>query len=162
MTHPTIPPAVWFIAAGAAQHVFAPQRKTTRRSRITASVIAASAVWFGNRSLQEFTRQGTTFHPNKPGKATALIINGPNSVTRNPMYTGLAGLLLAHAVARRSVPALIPLAGFVAVLNTGQIPAEEDGLRETFGAEYEQYCQRVPRWVSPQTIPLLGTWLRNH
>ena len=37
-----------------------------------------------------------TVEPFDPSKATALVVSGPNAVTRNPMYVAMAGVLLAR------------------------------------------------------------------
>lgn len=81
--------------------------------------------------------------------ASALVESGPNRFTRNPIYLAMAGVLLAHAIARRSWWALLPVAGFVAVIDRTQIRAEEEALRERFGEAYAAYARRVPRWVGP-------------
>jgi len=65
------------------------------------------------------------------------------------MYVGMAGLLFAHAVGRRSWLALVPLVGYVVVMDRTQILAEENALREKFGADYDGYSLRVPRWLNP-------------
>ena len=54
-----------------------------------------------------------------------------------------------RAIARRSWWALLPVAGFVAVIDRTQIRAEEEALRERFGEAYAAYARRVPRWVGP-------------
>lgn len=63
------------------------------------------------------------------------------------MYVGMAGLLLARAVARRSWVAVLPVFGFVAVIDRMQIPAEEAAMAELFGHDYADYAVRVPRWL---------------
>ena len=65
------------------------------------------------------------------------------------MYVAMAGLLLAHAIQRRSLLALLPVAAYVAVLDRGQIRAEEAALRKAFGTDYQEYLARVPRWLGP-------------
>ena len=83
-----------------------------------------------------------------------LVTSGANSISRNPMYVGLAGLLLAHAVWRGSGVALLPLAGFVAFIDRVQIHAEEVALLEKFGAEYAAYQATTPRWVDRRSLGL--------
>jgi len=87
-----------------------------------------------------------------------LVVDGPNRLTRNPMYLGLTGLLLSHAIARRSPSALIPLAGFVWLIDRHQIPAEEKALEERFGQDYLDYKEAVPRWLG---IPGVSTRPRS-
>ena len=68
------------------------------------------------------------------------------------MYVGMAGLLLAHAVWRRSWVALLPLGGFVLLIDRLQVEAEESALLERFGDEYESYRASVPRWIGLRSL----------
>lgn len=63
------------------------------------------------------------------------------------MYVGMAGGLLAHAIWRGNLGAAVPFAGFVALMDRSQIPAEERAMRVRFGDEFERYAARVPRWL---------------
>ena len=141
------PPAVLLAMAGAAQSAM-----TRGRTATPASVAAATAVVGGSMCLLagsagNFLRHRTTVDPVKVERAQHLVVDGPNRLTRNPMYLGLTGLLLAHAIARRSPSALIPLAGFVWLIDRHQIPAEEKALEERFGQDYLDYKETVPRWL---------------
>ena len=73
------------------------------------------------------------------------------------MYVGMAGLLAAHALWRRSWTALIPVAVFVALIDRLQIQAEESALAVTFGAEYEAYRAASPRWLDRRSFSMLIT-----
>jgi len=94
-------------------------------------------------------RHRTTVDPIDLDKVSALVTTGPYRYTRNPIYLGMTGLLTAHAIARRSVAALLPVAGLIAAIDRYQIPAEEAALGGRFGGEYAAYCDRVPRWGMP-------------
>lgn len=73
-----------------------------------------------------------------------LATEGPYRLVRHPIYTGMLGLLLATGVAVSYWPALL-IALFVFLTGTViRIRSEERLLRETFGAEFEAYTQRVP------------------
>ena len=100
-------------------------------------------------AARAFGAAHTTVHPLHPEHATALVTSGPNRITRNPMYVGMAGLLTAHAVLRGGLGTLVPLAGFVAVIDRLQIAPEEAALRAKFGDAYLTYCAEVPRWIGP-------------
>ena len=63
------------------------------------------------------------------------------------MYVSLAGTLVGHAIARRSLAALIPVAGFIIAIDRWQIPLEEEALAEIFGDDFHDYRRRVPRWL---------------
>ena len=141
------PPAVLLAIAGAAQSAM-----TRGRTATPASVAAATAVVGGSLCLLagsagNFLRHRTTVDPMRVERAQHLVVDGPNRLTRNPMYLGLTGLLLSHAIARRSPSALIPLAGFVWLIDRHQIPAEEKALEERFGQDYLDYKETVPRWL---------------
>jgi len=80
-----------------------------------------------------------------------LVVVGPYRVVRNPMYWAVLYVMLGEALVFRSVPlAEIGCAFFVFTMLFVML-YEEPILREKFGAEYDAYCRRVPRW-----IPRLG------
>ncbi len=142
-----VPPPVVALAAAVVQRVVASGRPSTPASRVAAGVVAAGSVALAGAAAVRFARARTTVDPHAPSRASTLVTDGPNAVTRNPMYVGMAGLLAAHAVWRRSPIALLPAAAFVIAIDRVQVPAEEDALRENFGAAYEAYCAQVPRWL---------------
>lgn len=118
--------------------------------------MAVAAIALAGSAAARFHRAGTTVDPFAPERATVLVTTGANSVTRNPMYVGLTALLVSQAIRRRSWLALVPVVAFVLVIDRRQIASEEAALRSTFGAAYEAYCERVPRWLGP------GSWGRRH
>lgn len=76
-----------------------------------------------------------------------LVIRGPYRYVRNPMYLG-AGLALAGAALfYQSGVLLAYAAGFLLVMHAFVVWHEEPTLRQTFGEEYEEYRQRVHRWL---------------
>lgn len=142
-----LPPAALLAGAAIVQHLGDRRGKPTARSVAVATPLAAASAWFLGGSLREFRRHSTTVDPRRPAAARALVTGGPNRFTRNPMYVGMAGLLAAHAVGRQSVRALVPAAAFVALIDRGQIRAEEAALRGEFGAAFDQYVGDTPRWL---------------
>jgi protein-S-isoprenylcysteine O-methyltransferase Ste14 len=76
-----------------------------------------------------------------------LVEEGPYRIVRNPMYWSVAFVLLGEALVFHS----LTLAGLAAALFAGAnlfvLFYEEPVLRRKFGAEYEDYCRRVPRWL---------------
>ena len=103
-------------------------------------------------AASRFRQSGTTLEPFQPDRASVLVTSGANAISRNSMYVGMAGLLLAHAVWRGSWTALLPLAGFVAFNDRTQIQAEETALLEKFGAAYEAYKATTPRRIDRRSI----------
>ncbi|QWC85724.1 isoprenylcysteine carboxylmethyltransferase family protein [Nocardioidaceae bacterium] len=97
--------------------------------------------------MLRFRARRTTVDP-RPGAApSALVTDGLNGRTRNPMYVGMAGVLLAHALWSGRARTIVPLVGFVAWMDRVQVPDEEAALRARFGADFEAYASRVPRWL---------------
>ena len=75
-----------------------------------------------------------------------LVAEGPYAIVRNPMYWSVLGVMLGEAMAFRSVALAEIGCVFFAFAALFVIVYEEPVLRHKFGAEYEAYCRRVPRW----------------
>ena len=141
------PPAVLLAMAGLTQHVMTRGREVTPSSMAVAAPVAGGSLCLLAGSAGNFLRHRTTVDPVRVERAQHLVVDGPNRLTRNPMYLGLAGVLLSHAIARRSPSAVIPLIGFVWLIDRYQIPAEEAALAARFGQDYLDYKEAVPRWL---------------
>jgi len=78
-----------------------------------------------------------------------LVVIGFYRYVRNPMYFGfLVGWLgLWIIFGRASRTALIVAAAMVLTVVVFVMAYEEPTLRGKFGADYEEYCRNVPRWV---------------
>lgn len=144
-----VPPPVYALGAAIAQHLLAPKRRSGVLRKVAAAALGGASASLAVGAVQEFRRNGTTVDPLEPARASTLVTTGPNQVTRNPMYLGLAGGLAAHAVLRGGWSTTLPLAGFVVAIDRLQIAQEEAALRERFGAAYDDYCATVPRWLGP-------------
>jgi len=144
---PVVPPPAYALTGAVAQHFLAGNGRAGAFRKLAGAVTAAASVTLIAGSIQRFRDGGTTVEPFRPEQATALVTSGPNALTRNPMYVGMAGLLTAHALVRRGWLPALPVAAFVAVIDLTQIRPEEAALRERFGQEYETYLASVPRWV---------------
>ena len=129
------------------------RRPTTSRT-VAAATISLASLSMAGTAASRFRRSGTTLEPIHPDRASVLVTSGANAVSRNPMYVGMTGLLLAHAVWRGSWTALLPLVGFVVFIDRAQIQAEEAALLEKFEAAYEAYRATTPRWVDRRSLGL--------
>lgn len=147
-----LPPPLIMVAAGVVQRVL-PRTATSSvlRTGVAGALVAASGALAGTAATS-FRRRGTTVEPFRPERASALVTSGANAVTRNPMYVGMAGLLVAHAVHRGSWSALVPAVAFVAVIDVYQVRFEEGALRARFGPDYDDYRAAVPRWVDGRSV----------
>jgi protein-S-isoprenylcysteine O-methyltransferase Ste14 len=92
-----------------------------------------------------FRRAGTNIRPYLP--ATALVVSGPYKFTRNPMYLGMAGVLLGTAVFMGSLTPFVVIPGFMALIGERFIVPEEAKLEAAFGRGYLDYKARVRRWL---------------
>jgi protein-S-isoprenylcysteine O-methyltransferase Ste14 len=142
-----VPPPLVAVSALLAQRALTPDARPSVPRRLVAGALTAAGVSFSLNAARGFGRRGTTTNPVKLGGSTALVTDGPFAYTRNPMYVGLAAALVANALARGSMKALLPVAGYVAVIDRLQIPREEASMAALFGDEYAAYRARVPRWV---------------
>lgn len=77
----------------------------------------------------------------------ALVAQGPYAYVRNPMISGVAGMLLGEALFFRSALVAGWFALFVLINHVYFIWSEEPGLLRRFGAGYAEYQERVPRWL---------------
>ena len=89
----------------------------------------------------------TTVNPSKPEQASKLITSGIYRLSRNPMYVGLAFILVGWGIWLSSLWALLCVAGFIAYLTFFQIMPEERALTKLFGEEYIAYKAKVRRWL---------------
>jgi protein-S-isoprenylcysteine O-methyltransferase Ste14 len=94
-----------------------------------------------------FWRARTTVNPMRPERASSLVTTGVFAYSRNPIYLGDLLLLAAWAMWLGNAASLSLLAAFVAWITLTQIRAEEAALRARFGADFDDYCRRVRRWL---------------
>jgi protein-S-isoprenylcysteine O-methyltransferase Ste14 len=77
----------------------------------------------------------------------ALVTGGVYRFTRNPMYLGMALVLLGCAVTVGAATALAVPPVFMVIIQYRYILPEEAMLRELFPEEFPAYCRRVRRWL---------------
>jgi protein-S-isoprenylcysteine O-methyltransferase Ste14 len=113
---------------------------------VVGALVVAAGLGLVAWTVTLFVRIGRgTLAPWSP--TSELVVAGPYRVVRNPMITGVGTILAGEALFFRSWGIAIELAVFAAV-NAIYFPlVEEPGLRRRFGADYEEYCARVPRWL---------------
>ncbi len=82
------------------------------------------------------------------GLAGDLVTDGPYRFTRNPQYLGDIVILIGFVVLANSWLALCP--SLVTIASAVAAPfAEEGWLEKRFGAAYQAYKRRVPRFFGP-------------
>ena len=95
-------------------------------------------------SLHQFRRARTTVMPRE--KARVLITEGVYQLSRNPIYVADA-LILTGLGLRWDLGTLVWVVAFVAVIERRFILDEEAGLRAGFGAQFDEWAEKVRRWL---------------
>lgn len=99
------------------------------------------ALW--SRSM--FLKNRTTLSPHE--SPTSLVTSGPFSISRNPMYLGMATILLGIALfLGTAVTFAFPIL-FIMIIEALLIPGEERKLEKIFGERYRKYKNKVRRWI---------------
>jgi protein-S-isoprenylcysteine O-methyltransferase Ste14 len=75
-----------------------------------------------------------------------LRTDGPYSITRHPIYTGLFGMVLG-SVLLTGLGSSLAFLLVAAIVVATRIPIEERLMEKTFPGEYADYRKRVPRFV---------------
>lgn len=96
-------------------------------------------------SVRRFHLAGTSVVPGET--STALVVEGPYHLTRNPIYIGFVLAYFGLAVMLTSVWVLLLLIPVLIVLQRGVVEREEIYLERQFGEAYRKYKARVPRWL---------------
>lgn len=92
-----------------------------------------------------FKRFDTAICPT--AKTDCLVTSGVYRVSRNPMYLGVVGMLLAVAIFVGTFPFYLATAAYFLVMNNVFCPYEEHKLSEAFGDTYISYKNKVRRWI---------------
>jgi len=105
-------------------------------------LLAVWSVWFCSAAIRTLGKQWSLAARVVEGHK--LVTEGPYSIVRNPIYTGMFGMLLATGLA---VSHWIGVAFAIVVFAIGtfiRVRSEERLLREMFGPEFEAYARKVP------------------
>lgn len=109
-----------------------------------AVLVLGAAIYF--RCAWEFAVRGLgTPAPIAPTKF--LVTTALHRYIRNPMYVGVALVIIGEAALFRSLHVLEYAALMLTVAHTFVVLYEEPTLRRQFGESYEQYRRTVPRWI---------------
>lgn len=146
-----IPPVAVFLACGALMWAIAralPELALpVPGAAMVAAVLAGIGATLGVAGILAFRRHGTTVHPIHPDKASAIVSEGIYRYTRNPMYLGLALILLAWGAWLRNPVCFACVPAFIAYMTRFQIRPEERALLAKFGSAFGDYMRSVRRWI---------------
>jgi protein-S-isoprenylcysteine O-methyltransferase Ste14 len=112
-----------------------------------AAMLALSGIAFALAGVVSFRLAQTTVNPLKPDSASALVQSGVFRFTRNPMYVGMALVLVGWAAFLAAPCTLLGPVAFVLFIQRFQIVPEERAMEKLFGEEFARYRARVRRWI---------------
>ena len=75
------------------------------------------------------------------------MVEGLHRYVRNPMYLGVLLIVVGQAVLFHSMALVRYAAAIWLAAHFFVLGYEEPTLERTFGEEYRNYKQRVPRWI---------------
>ena len=107
--------------------------------------LSIGSVWFCSAAVRTLGKQWSLAARVLEGHK--LITSGPYNVVRNPIYTGMFGMLLATGLAISHWIGLLLAVIVFAVGTVIRVHSEETLLREAFGEEFETYARKVPAVV---------------
>jgi protein-S-isoprenylcysteine O-methyltransferase Ste14 len=87
------------------------------------------------------------------GPRPAFVVAGPYLRLRNPLVAGLLVATAGVALAGRSPGLAVVTLIAAAASHVWVVYVEEPRLTARFGAAYEAYLRRVPRWLPRSTSP---------
>jgi len=117
------------------------------------AVVAAVGAGIYFRCAWEFATRGLgTPAPIAPTKF--LVTTALHRYVRNPMYIGVALVILGEAGLFRSVHLVEYAAVMLLIAHLFVVLYEEPTLLRQFGESYEEYRRKVPRWLPRMKIPV--------
>ncbi len=116
-------------------------------SALAVAVIVGANLW-ATRLVESFVKQGDgTQVPIDPPRR--FVHSASYRWTRNPMYTSYIITILGEALLFQSAHLLIYAAALWLIAHLYVVYREEPLLLKRFGADYERYKAKVPRWPKP-------------
>jgi protein-S-isoprenylcysteine O-methyltransferase Ste14 len=148
----TFPPLIYLgaiVLAQVARLIFFPLRITPRwlagpRRKAGFGLIAAGVgvmAW----GAGTFQKAGTNISTHQP--ALTLVEEGPYRYTRNPIYIGMTAAYSGITLLLNNLWGIILLPALLTFMERNVIEREEEHLRSRFGAAYDEFTERIPRWL---------------
>ena len=98
-------------------------------------------------AARSFKEHQTTINPIKIESASSLVVSGIFNYSRNPMYLGMALILLGLSLKFNLIGGLIFTTLFILFITNFQIKPEEKAMQKIFGEEFLSYKNKVRRWL---------------
>ncbi|MCX5712308.1 MAG: isoprenylcysteine carboxylmethyltransferase family protein [Candidatus Omnitrophica bacterium] len=100
------------------------------------------------------------FKSEHSGSGKSLVVSGPYSIVRNPMYLGISCIALGVILIMFQWWVLVVFAGFFISRYITLIYKEEKLLKSSFGQQYDDYQKKVPRLIPNLGSVISGKFLR--
>lgn len=104
--------------------------------------LAAASVWIIMEAIRTLGKQWS--FAARLVEEHKLVTSGPYRRVRNPIYTGMLGMLVATGMAVSNGFALAAALVLFGIGTVIRVRSEEKLLRGAFGAEFEAYAREVP------------------
>jgi protein-S-isoprenylcysteine O-methyltransferase Ste14 len=140
---PDLPP-IWGLGAAALAAGLARWLPVAPLPRAPGWLLVAAGLGLIGWSAWWFRAKRTTIEPHR--EPSALIVEGPYRLNRNPIYTGMTLILMGWAFLLGAASALVPALAFPWLIDRRFVRGEEAALRRRFGAEAERYLAATRRW----------------
>jgi protein-S-isoprenylcysteine O-methyltransferase Ste14 len=146
-----IPPVViFFLALGilfGAHYLFPELSYSFSNQTLLSRIFLGLGVLISFSGIISFRMKGTTVDPLHPKKASSLVRSGIYRYTRNPMYLGMALVMIGGIIRIGNPIGIVALIFFVWYITIFQIKPEEEALKKLFEDEYKTFCKKVRRWI---------------
>lgn len=109
-----------------------------------ASWVLLAVLLFG-WSLHTLHKAGTS--PNPMRATSALALDEPYTLSRNPIYLSMAMLCIGISLLSNMLWPLLSVPVVLVIIDRIVIRKEESYLEAKFGDEYRYYKKRVRRWI---------------
>jgi len=104
-------------------------------------------LWILISAVNSFKKQSTTVNPIKIENASSLVTSGVFEYSRNPMYLGMALILLGLAFMFNVIGGTLFTILFTIFITKFQIRPEEEVMERLFGEDFLKYKQNVRMWL---------------
>jgi protein-S-isoprenylcysteine O-methyltransferase Ste14 len=108
------------------------------------SVLVIGGVVLNGLATKEFEKHHT---PHDFSTSTALVTSGVYKFSRNPIYLGMVLILVGVAILFRNPFGFLAPILFFFIIEFKFIPFEEEKMVAEIGVSYNEYQQRVRRWI---------------
>jgi protein-S-isoprenylcysteine O-methyltransferase Ste14 len=112
---------------------------------IVAAVCAIAGIVFSGWAIRTLGKQWS--FAARVVEGHQLVTHGPYAIVRNPIYASMALWLVAAALTLGTPLRLAIALVFYVAGTLIRIRAEEELMRATFGAQWDEYCRRVPALI---------------